>query len=149
MSDFVKVRSEYEPLISVSVLALDLPAPTVGGWHAYLAAKGIRVVSDDVGRDCVSRGDAARLFGEKREDEVRRAALARLAEQEAVEDDQRRRALIWKGLPADAMPSDASPASVMLQAAKDARPRRQSMVEAAFANDGTVMHTFNGEPEDW
>jgi hypothetical protein len=149
MSDFVKVRSEYEPLIPVSVLALDLPAPTPGDWHAFLAAKGIKVVPDDVGRDCVARGDAARLFGEKREHEVRQAALRRLAEQEAVEADERRRALIWKGVPVDAMPSDASPASVMLQSAQDARPRRQSMVEAAFANDGTVMHTFNGEVEDW
>jgi hypothetical protein len=149
MSDFVKVPSEYEPLIPVSVLALDLPAPAVGGWHAYLAAKGIRVVGDDLGRDCVARGDAARLFGEKREDEVRQAALRRLAEQEAVEADERRRALIWKGLPADAMPSDASPASVMLEAARDSGPRRQSAVAAFLDGDSMVMHPIHESGDDW
>jgi hypothetical protein len=148
MSDFIKVRSEYPPTVPLSHLELELPSP-VEGWHAFLAAKGIRVVGDDLGRDAVARHDAARLFGEKREHEVRQAALRRLAEQQAVEDDQRRRAQIWKGVPADAMPPGASPASVMLQATKDSRPKRTSVLQDALDGGGTVMHTFNGESEDW
>ena len=148
MTDFIKVRSEYPPTIPLSHLELDLPAP-VEGWHVYLGVRGVKIIPDDLGRDCVSRGDAARLFGEKREHEVRQAALARLAEQEAIEADERRRAQIWKGVPVDAMPSDALPASVMLQAARDAQPKRRTLLEDAFANDGTVMHTFSGEAEDW
>jgi hypothetical protein len=148
MDEIVKVRSEYPPTVPLSVLALDLAEP-VEGWPNFLGARAIAIIPDDLGRDCVSRQAARRLLDEKRESDLRQAALRRLAEQQAVEDDERRRALIWKGVPASALPPDASPASVMLHAAKDARPRRQSMVEAAFANDGTVMHTFSGEPEDW
>jgi hypothetical protein len=135
MSDFIKVRSEYPPTVPLSHLELELPSP-VEGWHAFLAAKGIRVVGDDLGRDAVARHDAARLFGEKREHEVRQAALRRLAQ-------------IWKGVPADAMPPGASPASVMLQATKDSRPKRTSVLQDALDGGGTVMHTFNGESEDW
>jgi hypothetical protein len=47
------------------------------------------------------------------------------------------------------MPADALAVSVMLQAAKDARPKRKSVLEDAFTNDGTVMHTFSGEVDDW
>jgi hypothetical protein len=148
MTDFVKVPELREPLIPVSHLALDLPAPASGDWHAFLAGKGIRVVPDDVGRDCVASHDAARLVGEKRGDEVRRAALARLAEQEAVEADERRRAQIWKGVPADAMRPDALPASVMLQAVKDSRPRRLSPLQEALSNEETLtFHPFPQEGE--
>jgi hypothetical protein len=146
MNEIIKVRSEYPPTVPLSHLELELDRP-VEGWPTFLGVRGVKIIGDDLGRDSVARHDARRLLDERREQQVRQAALARLAEQEAVEADERRRALIWRGLPADAMPSGASPASVMLEAAKG--PRRQSMVEAAFANDGTVMHTFSGEAEDW
>jgi hypothetical protein len=41
---------------------------------------------------------------EKRASELRAAKHRQLAEAEAVEADQLRRALIWKGVPADHMP---------------------------------------------
>ena len=47
------------------------------------------------------------------------------------------------------MPADALPVHVMLQAAKDARPKRRTMLEDAFSGDDMVLHTFNGEAEDW
>ena len=64
------------------------------GWPIFLGVCGIAIIPDDLGRDCISRRDAARLLGEKREDDLRRAALRRLAEQEAVEADELRRAQI-------------------------------------------------------
>jgi hypothetical protein len=39
--------------VPLSVLALDLDAPSAGGWHAYLASRGIAVLGDDVGRDSI------------------------------------------------------------------------------------------------
>jgi len=139
MSDFVKVRSEYPPTVPLSHLELELDRP-VEGWPIFLGARGVKIIGDDLGRDSVARHDARRLLDERREQQVRQAALARLAEQEAVAADERRRALIWKGLPVDAMPSDALPASVMLQAAKDAQPRRRSMLEESLAGQSMTYH---------
>jgi hypothetical protein len=148
MDEVIKVRSEYPPTIPLSVLELELDRP-VEGWPTFLGARAIAIVPDDLGRDSVSRQAARRLLDEHREQEVRAAALRRLAEQQAVEADRQRRAQIWKGVPADAMPPGALPTSVMLQAAKDARPKRTSVLQDAFDGGGIAMHTFNGEPEDW
>jgi hypothetical protein len=146
MNEIIKVRSEYEPLIPLSVLALDLPAPAVG-WHAHLAAKGIKVVGDDLGRDCVARGDARRLFDEKREHEVRQAALRKLAEQEAVEADRAWRAQLPKGGPWHAVPDDTLPAAAMLAAAKAAQPRRTpSHNEWLFGETDTMVQELVDEP---
>jgi hypothetical protein len=61
--NFLRVPSG-EP-VPLSVLELDLPAPTIG-WAAGLAERGIEVVLDDLGRLAVSRANARRLFEEKR-----------------------------------------------------------------------------------
>jgi hypothetical protein len=146
MNEIIKVRSEYPPTVPLSVLALDLAEP-VEGWHSFLAAKVIKIIPDDLGRDCVSRGDARRLLDEKREADLRQAALRRLAEQEAVEADEARRAQIWKGVPASALPADASPASVMLQAAKESRPKRTSVLEESLSGGGMVFHSLHRPAE--
>jgi hypothetical protein len=148
LDDYVKVPSMYEPLIPLSVLQLDLLAPSIGGWNHYLAEWGIKVVNDDLGRDCIARGDARRLFEEKWAAEEKAREVAARNEQRAIELDQQRRAQIWKGVPASAMPLGALPASVMLQTAKDARPKRTSVLEDALDGGGLVMHTFSGEAED-
>ena len=90
-------------LIPLSVLALDLPRPGEG-WADFLGRRAIAFVPDDLGRDCVRRQDARRLLDERRADQLRAAKLRQLAEAEAVEADQRRRALIWKGVSATALP---------------------------------------------
>jgi hypothetical protein len=133
--------------IPLSVLALDLAEP-VEGWPNFLGARAIAIIPDDLGRDSVSRGDARRLLDEKREADLRQAALARLAEQEAVEADQARRAQIWQGVPAAALPPDASPASVMLQAAKEARPKRTSVLEESLSGGGLVFHPLRESADD-
>ena len=53
---------EFVPL---SVLALDLEPPTTG-WDSFLAARGIRVRPDDLGRPSITREAARRLFVEHR-----------------------------------------------------------------------------------
>jgi hypothetical protein len=71
-------------------------------------------------------------------------------EREAIERDQQFRAQIWGGLRADRMPSDARPADVMLAAARDAQPRRQSVLQHALSHeDGMVFHSLEpASPED-
>ena len=66
-------------LVPLSVLALDLSAPSVGGWPAYLAGRGIEVVADDLGRDSITRADARRLFTERREAEARHCGCRRIS----------------------------------------------------------------------
>jgi hypothetical protein len=147
MDEFVKVRSEYPPTVPLSVLALDLAEP-VEGWPNFLGARAIAIVPDDLGRDSIPRQAARRLLDEQREQVLRQAALRRLAEQQAVEDDERRRALIWKGVPASALPPDASPAAVMLQAAKESRPKRTSVLEESLSGGGLVFHRLRESAED-
>ena len=77
-------RDEPVPL---SVLELDLPAPTIG-WAAGLAEKGIGTALDDLSRLCVARVDARRLFDEHREAEVRRREVMARIEREAEEKDR-------------------------------------------------------------
>ena len=61
--------------IPLSELQLDLDAPG-DGWPAYLAARGVPIVEDDIGRPSISRSDARQLFIERRESEVRRREVA-------------------------------------------------------------------------
>ena|SRR5215217_6602119 len=128
-----------DDLIPLSHLALDLAVPAAG-WADFLGRRAITFVPDDLGRDCVRRQDARRLLDEQRADVLRRRAVARQQEQEAVEADRVRRASIWKGLPADQLPVGVNPSTVMLQAAKDARPKRRTPLEEALSNSGTLTY---------
>ncbi len=66
--------------IPVSHLDLDLKTP-IQGWPASLANRGIEVVTDDLGRQAISRTDFAGLISERNEaqrrhvEECRRRAL--------------------------------------------------------------------------
>jgi hypothetical protein len=142
MNEVIKVRSEYPPTVPLSVLALDLAEP-VEGWPNFLGARAIAIIPDDLGRDSIPRQAARRLLDEQREQVLRQAALRRVAEQEAVEADERRRALIWKGVPASALPVGVAPASVMLQAAHDSRPKRRTVLEDALDGGESVYHPIH------
>ena len=122
-----------ENLVPLSHFQLDHPQPPEG-WANFLGRRAIKFLPDDLGRDCIRRQDARRLLDEKRASELRAAKLRQLAEQEAVEADRLRMEQIWKGVSADMVPIGAHPVTAMLAAAKAARPRRQSPVEAAFDN---------------
>jgi hypothetical protein len=127
-----------EPPVPLSHLELDLPAP-VEGWAVFLAGRGVEVTLDDIGRMSVSRGDARQLLIEQREAEARKREVLERNEQQAIEADRVRRASIWGGVPATAFPDGVSAASVMLTAAQDARPRRQSPLQHALANSGELV----------
>jgi hypothetical protein len=130
-------------LIPLSYVALDHPEPG-GGWDAYLTVRNIPVLTDDLGRASISRADAKQLFIERRENEARAREVAAEAERRAVEQDRVRRAQIWKGVPADAIPVGVSAGDAMAQAAKDSQPKRKSLLEDAFAGE-SVFHPFQGE----
>ena len=132
-------RVDPSELIPLSVLALDLPVPSEG-WANFLGRRAIAFVPDDLGRDCVRRQDARRLLDERRADELRRRAMARQQEQEAVEADRVRFAQIWKGVSADMMPPGVAPAAVMLQSVKDSQPKRRTPLEEALSNSETLTY---------
>ena len=133
-------------LLPISYLELNLPRPAEG-WPDFLGRRAIAFVPDDLGRDCVRRQDARRLLDEQRAEMLRAAKRRKVAEAEAVEADQRRRALIWKGVSADAIPVGVHPATAMLQASKDAQPRRESPLQHALSNTGEMTYHSYGEQD--
>src|SRR5215207_7540038 len=100
-------------VVPLSLLSLEMDAPE--GWPAYLAARGVAVLVDDVGRDAVSRSDARVLLAEYRETvAAEREAVARkreALEREAEERDRAWRAELWGGLPAERLPIGVAPAA--------------------------------------
>jgi hypothetical protein len=125
--------------IPLSVLSLDLPVPAEG-WPVFLGQRGIAIIPDSLGRDSIGHDAARRLLDEKREAELRARALRDLAEQEAVERDQQRRASLGQGVK---VPDGLSYAEAVMQAELDSqtyRPRRRSLVEDLLSNDGITFH---------
>jgi hypothetical protein len=137
--------SESADLIPLSHLALDLPEPSEG-WLTFLGRRGIRFVSDRLGRDAISAGDVQRLLAEKREAELRKRQLAAQQEAEAVLKDQQFRASLPKGLPWYAF--DGAPYGEVVAAAEAAQqPRRTpSRGEWLFGETDTmVFHSMEGQ----
>jgi hypothetical protein len=135
-------HGDHVGLIPLSHLSLDLPVPATG-WLAELERRGIEVLDDDLGRPSVARGAVRMLIAEERQREQLRRDKAAAAEKAAVAADEQFRARLWAGVRADRMPSDARPSDVMLAAAKDALPRRRSVLEEALANDsGMTFHSL-------
>jgi hypothetical protein len=132
-------------MIPLPHLALDLDAPT-GGWLAALRAKGVEVVAVDIDRPSISRADAAALFAERREPEQRRREFD---ERRFAELEEQRLARLRGGVPADQVPDGVHPAAAMLQAAKDAAPRRRTPLEEALDNDGSpTYHAIRRDQAD-
>ena len=109
--------------------------------------RGIEIVLDDLGRSCISRADAKTLFIEQREGEARKREMLDRNEQRAIEQDRLRRALIWRGLPAVDLPYGVSASSAMLQAARDAQPKRMGVLQEALAGESMTYHPIapNGD----
>jgi len=126
-------------LIPLSVLELDLSAPTTG-WEPFLTVRNIAIVSDDIGRKAVSRDDARTLLTEQHENERRAQEVARRQERAAIEADRVRRASIWVGQPWYETPMGLSAAQAWAQAEKDAQPKRQSVLEHALGNTGELEY---------
>jgi hypothetical protein len=121
------------PLVVTPRDALDALAAQLDG----------EVVLDDLGRRCVSREVARRLFTERAEAERRQQEAQQRHEEELAEQAANNRPR--GGVPADQIPDGVSPAAAMLQAALDAEPRRQSVLEEALANsDSLTYHPVRG-----
>jgi hypothetical protein len=104
------------------------------------------VVLDDLGRRCVSREVARRLFAERAEGERRQWEAQQRREEELAEQAANHRPR--GGVPADRIPAGVLPVVAMTQAAKDAEPRRQSVLEHALANDGAVVYHPIGREDE-
>jgi hypothetical protein len=139
------VATPPEPLVPLSVLSLDLPEPSVGGWPLELARRGIEIVVDDIGRDSISRADAKQLILQKREDEARKRAFLAQQEQEAVEADRAWRAALPKGTPWWEF-DGVTPAEAWAAAELAAAPRRRSLLEESL--DGEESMVYHSLPRD-
>src|SRR5829696_5832497 len=84
-------KEPSEPLIPLSVLALDLPRPGEG-WASYLHERNIPVGEDDLGRPAIARVDARQLLAQKRKAESERAQHLAAADRQAIQTDQAFRA---------------------------------------------------------
>lgn len=139
------VASAPSDPVPISVLSLDLDEP-VGGWTAYLTGRGIPIVSDDIGRQAVSRDDAKQLFDERREAEVRKREMLAQQELRAELADREWRSQLPVGLPWYEIPDGVPPVVAMTQAARDEAPRKRSMVEDLLdRRDTMVFHPMQGE----
>jgi hypothetical protein len=133
--------------VPLSQLTLDLPEPAAG-WAAELAARGIAVVADDLGRPSITRGAARELFAEHREQRAAAARHREEIEQRAIEADRAFRAALPAGVSFDAVPAGMSAGMLMMAAdPMQGSRRRESVLEHALANpDGAlIFHPVGGE----
>jgi hypothetical protein len=135
--------------VPLSELALTLPVPSEG-WPAFLAAHNVDVVSDDLGRDAVTRAAARMLIAGYHAEEERKALLRQDAERRAVEQDKARRAQLYKGIPWYEIPPGVSPALAMAQAAKDAEPRRVTPTQEWLdqLGGGAAVHSVQSAADE-
>jgi hypothetical protein len=149
--DVVRVDpTDLVPLSALTAEGFGWDGPFVANPRDAIAALAARldgeVLSDDLGRRCVSREVARGLFSEREEQALRWREMQARLDAEAAE--QAARNPVWAGVPAGSYPDDVLPASAMLQAAADARPRRQSPLEHALANEGVIeYHPVGQVPE--
>jgi hypothetical protein len=137
-----------DDLIPLSVLELDLPAPTTG-WLIELDRRHIQVVSDDIGRPSISRDDARTLIAEHHEAEARNREALQRQEQKAIADDRAFRARLPKGLPWYEFPDGVSPAEAWQAAELAAQPKRTSLLEEALSNSDTLTyHPLPSAPDE-
>jgi hypothetical protein len=136
-------------LIPLSVLELDLVAP-VEGWAVFLASRGVEVVTDDIGRPAIARVDARMVIAKQREREAQARVKVAAAEQQAIEADKQWRAQLWPGVSASMMPPDVAPAAAMLQAARDAQPKRVSPLQEALTRTPGELtyHSISGASDE-
>jgi hypothetical protein len=96
-------------------------------------------------KSSVSRADAKRLLAERAEDEAHAREVAAERDRQAVEADRVRRSQIWTGAPAvDGVPA----ATLMLQASKDARPKRLTPLQEVLAGEGMTYHALSSTPDE-
>lgn len=133
-------------LIPISVLALDL-SEAPAGWLVELRRRGIEISVDGVGRLAVTADVARQLLEEERAAEARREAAMARNEAKAAAAYEEFRGRLWTGLSAEFMPAGVQPAQAMLQASRDAQPKRTSPLEDAFSGETMTFHAWPSEAE--
>jgi hypothetical protein len=100
------------------------------------------VVLDDLGRRCVSRDVARRLFAERAAAEAKQRQQRERLDVEMAEREAANRP--WAGVPAGLIPAGMTPVGALLLAGglEDAPQRRRSVVEDALDNDGITYHSI-------
>jgi hypothetical protein len=132
-----------EQAVPLSELERDLPVPAAG-WAAELAARGVAVVLDDLGRAAVDRATARVLFAEHREQEEASARQRAELERRVVAADEARRAALPRGIPVGQVPTGMSAAEILMASDPMQGSRRVSVVEHALHNDGALaFHPIN------
>lgn len=86
----------------------------------------------DIGRLSISRGNARRLFDERREAEARKAEMRAESEKRAVEADRQWRSQLPRGVPWYEVPDGVLPVVAMTAADRAAQPRRLSPLQEAL-----------------
>jgi len=130
-----------EQAVPLSELERDLPVPAAG-WAAELAARGVAVVLDDLGRAAVDRATARVLFAEHREQEEASARQREEIEQRVVAADEARRAALPRGIPAGAVPEGLSAGLLMMLSDPMPGSRRQSVLEHSLEHPaGAIVYT--------
>ena len=133
--------------VPLTELERDLPAPAAG-WAAELAARGVTVVLDDLGRPSITRAAARVLFTEHRENEARTARRRAEIEQRVIAADEARRAALPKGIPANSVPTGVSAAEMLMLSDPFPATRRQSVLEHALEHPaGAIVYTPIGGEE--
>ena len=129
--------------VPLDYLELSLPAPTTG-WHLELDRRGIPIETDDIGRECISRADARELILERRESEARARAAA---ERNDAAIEARRLAQLIPGTPWHEIPEGVTAAEMWAQREKDARPRRESVLDHALSGGGIILHPLGPDSD--
>jgi hypothetical protein len=143
--DNVALEERPTDLVPLSALTVEgfgwggFVASPLDAIAALAAQLDGEVELDDLGRRCVTREVARRLFAERAAAEAKRQEM-----QERLDAEYLERAAanpVWPGIPADQIPDGVAPALAMLTAAKDAHPKRQSVLEHALQDrDGAIEY---------
>lgn len=137
-------------LIPLSHLELDLPAP-VTGWLVELDRRHMTVITDDIGRACITHADARQLFAEHLEAQAHANRVRAEADREAVRRDREFRAQLNPGIRWHDMPGGGHllPVAALTAAAREAEPHRETVLDHALSGEqGIWFHPLPTEAED-
>jgi hypothetical protein len=135
--------TDLVPLAELAAEGFGWDGPFVANPRDAIAMLAARldgeVLSDDLGRRCVSREVARDLFSEREEQALRWREMQARLDAEAAE--AARANPVWPGIPAGPDSDGATAVARMLAAARDSLPKRQSVLEHALQDrDGAIEY---------
>ena len=135
--------TDLVPLAELAAEGFGWDGPFVANPRDAIAMLAARldgeVLSDDLGRRCVSREVARDLFSEREEQALRWREMQARLDAEAAE--AARANPVSPGIPAGPDSDGATAVARMLAAARDSLPKRQSVLEHALQDrDGAIEY---------